>query len=256
MQVIGWVPVEDPARERTRRREARARWWRRHAVRHRRLAAAVLLAVAAALAVQALRPAPTATTPVLVAAAALPAGHRLSAGDLTTAPMPPDVVPEAALGPGDLAVVTGEVLASPVGAGELVTASRTVGAGLLASAPPGTLAVPVALGTPMPDGAVRAGDRVAVLAGGAADPYAQGDELGGAAAGGATGGGQVLVAAATVLVAPQRSAQDDGLLPATGTGAGVALLALTTREAEAVAGAASTRALTLAVLPPGAAGAN
>ncbi len=253
MRIVGWSPVEDPARERTRRREARARWWRRTALRHRRLAAALLLAVATALVVSALRPVPPTTARVLVAAADLPAGHRLGAGDLTELQVPPGVVPATALGPADIARVTGEVLAAPVGVGELVTTSRTVGAGLLTSAPPGTLAVPVGLGTPMPDGVLRAGDRVAVLAGGPADPYAQG--LDGEPAGGGRGRGEVLVTAATVLLAPQRSAQDGGVLPAAGTGTAVALLALTTAEAEAVAGAGG-RALTLAVLPPGGAGAN
>lgn len=256
MQVIGWVPVEDPVRQRAVRRDARALRWRRLVRRHRRLAAALLLAVAAGLTVDALRPPEAVTTPVLAAAEDLPAGHRLQSSDVFALRLPPGAVPASAVAPARWDELAGEVLAAPVGQGELVTATRTVGAGLLDSAPPGTLAVPVALDTPMPDGAVRAGDVVAVLAGGLADPYATGldDGLGLGGEAGRDGGrdgaaGEVLVTAATVLVAPSSG---DGLLTSDGSGSDVALLALSTEEAETVAGAAGTRALTLALRPPGA----
>ena len=107
-----------------------------------------------------------------------------------------------------------------------------------------TLAVPVAVSAALPEGSLTAGDAVAVLAGGAADPYAG---LGGSTA---ETGGELLVAAATVLVAPVADDEDLGLLGDPGAG-GTALLALTTAQAEAVVGAASTRPVTLALLPRG-----
>ncbi len=244
VRVVGWVPEHDPARARAARRAARAVRWRRLARRHRRLAAAVLLAVAAGLAVDAVAPPAPVTTAVLAAAADLPAGRALRASDLVEVGVPPDLVPAAAVPASGRGALLGRVLAVPLGRGELVSTTRTLGAGLLASAPPGTLAVPVAVGTALPPGAVRAGDLVAVLAGAAPDPYAEGTDA-------RTDGGRLLVRRATVLLAPETSSAESGLLTGTGSGSQpVALLALTTAQAEAVAGAAGTRPLTLALLPP------
>ncbi len=246
MQVIGWVPVDDPVRARAAAREQRALRWRRRSRRLRRPAAALALAAAAALVVLVLRPPPPATTSVLAAATTLPAGHRLDHGDLVPVDLPRGAVPAVAVPAGGEPALVGRTLASPVAAGELVTSTRTAGSGLLDDAPPGTLAVPVAVSTALPEGSLTAGDAFAVLAGGGADPYAELD--------GSTGGpgGDLLVASAAVLVAPVADDQGSGLLgdPAAG---GVALLALTTAQAEAVVGAAGTRPLTLALLPRAAA---
>jgi Flp pilus assembly protein CpaB len=113
---------------------------------------------------RALAPPAADTRPVLVAAHDLSAGHVLEEADLRQVDWPADADPPPARssGAGDL---TGRALASPILAGEPVTATRLVGPGLLTGQPAGTLAVPVRLADAPATGVVSVGDRVDLIAG-------------------------------------------------------------------------------------------
>ncbi|MGY2079735.1 Flp pilus assembly protein CpaB [Modestobacter sp. SYSU DS0657] len=130
----------------------------------RQAAAATLAGLALVLAT---RPAPVApagpvTVPVVVAATDLPAGAALTADVLTVVRLPGTAAPAgAATEPGALA---GQVLASPVRAGEPVTDVRLVGPGLWSAVPDGQVAAPVRLADLAVASLLRPGDRVDVLA--------------------------------------------------------------------------------------------
>jgi Flp pilus assembly protein CpaB len=129
-----------------------------------RLAAAGLcLLLALATAVRAPgAPAPVRTVRVVVAARTLAAGHLLGARDLAVARWP------ARLRPGGtasaLARLVGARLAGPLLAGEPITSSRLLGAGLTAGLSPGVVATVVSLADPGSADLVHAGDQVDVLA--------------------------------------------------------------------------------------------
>nr|WP_179519724.1 SAF domain-containing protein [Nocardioides perillae] len=133
---------------------------RRRVLARRRLLAAVLAAVAALAAVKATAPPAAPSAALVVASRDLPAGERLGPGDLEVVRVAPGSRPARALTRAD---AVGEVLASPLGAGEPVTDLRLLTRDLLDTAP-GLTAVPVRL----PDAAVvdllRVGDRVDVVA--------------------------------------------------------------------------------------------
>ena len=138
---------------------------RRVVLRHRRLLAALLAALAVATGLHQVLEPPPRLIPVVVAARDLPGGVVLEPSDLTTARFAPGSVPEA------LAVdPVGRLLASPVRRGEPVTDVRLV-APSLAEGYPGLSAVPVRL----PDAAqvtlLRVGDRIDLIA---ADPRGSG----------------------------------------------------------------------------------
>jgi Flp pilus assembly protein CpaB len=136
---------------------ARRRTARRHRVR--RWGAAGLAAVAGFVGVTALSPgrAGAPGLPTVVAARDLPAGAVLSEDDLVVEPVPQRHRPDAATAtPGQL---TGQVLTSPVSAGEVLTETRVQGAGMLAGQPPGTVAMSVPVLDPGSTG-VAAGSRV------------------------------------------------------------------------------------------------
>jgi len=215
---------------RARRRPGRATPPRRRRLPGgRRLVSAALLALATAVAVDAVAAGPDDGVDLAVAARDLPAGHALTAGDLTTVRVPAEVVPDGALAAGDAG---GAALSAPVRRGEPVTDARVGGTGLLTAAPPGTMAVPVRVGDDAVLGLLRPGDEVAVLAG--------------ADVGGLSGdGGEVLVHAAPVLHLPEPGA---GLLDAPGAGA-VVVLGLDRAQATRVADATGRRSLLLGLLP-------
>ncbi|WP_447643553.1 SAF domain-containing protein [Nocardioides zeae] len=129
-------------------------------VRRRRWLAAACALVAVGATVGALRPAPPASTPVVVAAVPLPAGAVIEAGDLLTVAVPPEAAPPGRL-PADELV--GAVVAAPVDAREPLTEQRIVGPRALAPAE-GEVTVPIRL----PDAGVASllgvGDVVDVLA--------------------------------------------------------------------------------------------
>jgi pilus assembly protein CpaB len=165
--------------------------------RHRRAVVAGLLAIAVATGLQSLRPGGPPTATVLVAACDLPAGHRLTTGDLVIREWPGHVVPAGVLGRPQ-----GRVLAAPVRRGEpvtdvRVTHGRAAPAGRL---PAGWVTTAVRLSDPASTLLVAPGDRVEVIAGGV------GAELGAPAPGlggrGRSGAPRVLVADAVVLATP------------------------------------------------------
>jgi pilus assembly protein CpaB len=129
----------------------------------RRLLALCCLLLAAVAALGAHRPAPARSgDPVVVAARDLAAGARLSAGDVRLKPWPVDLRPAGALTRIDEAV--GHRVTGPVRAGEALTTTRLVGAGLTLGLPPGLRAVPVQVSGA---GLVQAGDSIDLLV---ADP--------------------------------------------------------------------------------------
>jgi pilus assembly protein CpaB len=128
---------------------------------HRRLLGAVLAAVAVWLVAQAATaPAPT-TSPVWTAAHDLASGTVLTRDDLTRTAFAPGSVPAAAIRSPQ--AVVGRTLATPLGAGEPITAAHLTGAERLAGYP-GRSAVAVRI----PDSDVVAlltpGQRVSLVA--------------------------------------------------------------------------------------------
>lgn len=93
----------------------------------------------------------------------LPGGDVLAGEDLTRTRVPPDAAPRAALGRAD---AIGRTLAAPLSRGEVLTAVRLVGRGLLAGYP-GRTAVPLRVTDADVVPMLRVGDRVTVVA---ADP--------------------------------------------------------------------------------------
>ncbi|WP_369131703.1 Flp pilus assembly protein CpaB [Modestobacter sp. I12A-02662] len=210
----------------------------------RQVAAALLACLALVLAVRPPgpgSPAPLPMVQVTVAVADLPAGTTLGAGDLTTAALPGDVVPDGSTSePGAL---TGQVLAAPVRSGEPVTDVRLVGPGLWSQVPAGEVAAPVRLADLAVATLLRAGDRVDVLAA-TASP---GGPLTAPDPGGATV--VVVAAGALVLAAPPAATEPGGA--GTGTaGDGLLVLAVHPDTAARLAAAAATSTLTVTLGRP------
>jgi pilus assembly protein CpaB len=203
-------------------------------VRHRRLMAAALLALATGLAVDAATAPPPAGVPLVVAARDLAAGHALGSTDLTVVRVPREALPDGATG---AAEVRGAMLAGPVRRGEAITDARLSGPGMLTAAPPGTLAVPVRVGEPALLDVVQAGHRVMLLAGPDLDGLT----------GSPTGGeGEILAPAAVVLSVPSEGSA--GLLGGEAQAA-VLVLALDRQEATRVAAATGRRTVIAGVVP-------
>lgn len=194
----------------------------------RRLAAGVLVVGALVLALRPAADVPAAAaagTPVVVAAADLPAGAPLAESDLGTAELPPDAVPDGAAG--DPAELVGAVLASPLRRGEPVTDARVVGPGLWSQVPPGQVAAPVRLADLAVADLLRPGDRVDVLA-----------SVDGA-------GTEVVAAGALVLAVPGGGSADGS-----GAGSGLLVLAVPAATASDLATATTAATLTVTLGPP------
>lgn len=136
---------------------------RRALLRHRRALAALCLGAAVLAGLQAVRPPPEPTTPVLAAARDLPAGTVLGPGDVREVRFAPGTAPAGSTSARDVA---GRTLAAPLRRGEPVTDVRLVGPGLLAGYP-GSVAAPVPVPDPAAVSLLAVGDRVDVLG---ADP--------------------------------------------------------------------------------------
>jgi Flp pilus assembly protein CpaB len=135
---------------------------RRTLRRRRRLFAAGFASVAAVSVVQVLAPGAPRTVPLVVASHDLPSGVVLTAEDVRTVAVDPDLVPsDAAAGP-DGAV--GRMLAGPMSSGEPVTDRRVVGADLLQGYPVGDVAVPVRIQDADVVSLLHVGDRIDVYA--------------------------------------------------------------------------------------------
>jgi Flp pilus assembly protein CpaB len=171
------------------------------------------------------------TTPVVVAARRLPAGHVLARRDVVVAHWLPETRPVgAAAVPGPL---LGRRLAGPVGGGEPVTPTRLIGADLAAGLSPGSVAAAVTLGDPHAADLVRAGDRIDLLATG--KPL---DTL----AGPAPARSRVRVLAADRLVL--------AVLPATTAADAELVLAVDRASALRITRDSATQLFTAVVVPP------
>lgn len=186
--------------------------WRRRVARRLLSAALAAAAVLGCVAV-ARTPEGGAQARVLVAVRDLPTGHQLAAVDVVEQSRPMGFAPAHALR--RTGSVTGQRLAGPVGAGEVLTAARLLGPGLLAGRPAGEVAMHVAVADPGAVGMVRPGDRVDLLS---AD-------------------GDAVVRDVTVLAVP-RGAEDSpsGLAVTPGSGAGL-VVGVASGEAGRIAGA-------------------
>lgn len=193
--------------------------------------AALLVGAAAAVTVAQLRPAPAATTEVVVAARSLPAGTALTARDLRASPHLSGSAPAGpALSADDL---IGRTLAVSVPAGLPLVAG--VVAPEAVAGPPGTVVAPVRFADDGVAALLTPGSRVDVLA---------------AASDGADQGGRYLARSALVLAAPADApdaAVGSGPLALGADPGGQAtppvLLAVSPDDAAALAGAASWASL-------------
>jgi Flp pilus assembly protein CpaB len=202
----------------------------------RRVAAALLVVVAAVLALRPsaapVRATAGATVPVAVAARDLPAGTELRSADLRAVAYPRGLAPGGAYPAAER--LSGRVLASGVRAGEAVTDVRLVGAGLTALLEPGQVAAPVRPADLAVTALVRAGDRVDVLA---TPPDAAQAE--------------VISEAALVLAAPSRRSggRDLGSVAEADPG-GLLVLAVDGPTAARLAAAAAGATLTVTLTAP------
>jgi Flp pilus assembly protein CpaB len=210
----------------------------------RRLIVAALVGVAAICGIDAARPPSVASRQVWVAARDLSGGQPLGPTDLRLERMPAIEVPSGALPPGGS--LTGRLLAAPVRRGEPITDVRLLSPTLLSALDqPGLVAVPVRVADgPATLAVVRAGDRVNVIA--ASDP-STGEESTGAA----------VVHDVRVLAIPSQmdpsaiDAGDGDGGSGSGSGSGsVLIVAATPHQAAALAQAAATSRLSVAVRRP------
>lgn len=114
---------------------------RRFAFRHRRLLAAVLFCLAAAVTVEAITPPEQSLSRVVAAAEDLPVGTVLAPAHLTTVDLPAEAIPFQSFT--DIAAVVGEQLPTPLYRGGVLSQTFLVGTGLLTGSPPGSVAVPL-----------------------------------------------------------------------------------------------------------------
>lgn len=211
--------------------------WGRLVRRHRRLLAGMAAALSIGTLGLALQPPEEPTRPVVVAAADLPAGRSLAAGDLVVARVSARVLPVGAFT--EIGDLVGEVLVAPLIRGEALGAHR-----LLAppdwSLPTDTMPQPVRFTDAAAASLLRAGQRIDVLA--ASDPGL--DNPGFAAA--------ELIAADVLVLAAIEPDTGEGLLssgPASTDSSALVLLAADRVSAMAIAGAQARANLTFVIRP-------
>ena len=136
---------------------------RRFIIRRRRLLALLACCAAAGFAVEALAPADAERAAVVRAARDLPVGSVLESGSLETVQLPAEAVPPGAYEQSD--AVVGRRLATPLRRGSPVTELSLAGSGLLAGAPPGTVAIPLRPADPSVLDLLGPGQLVTVVAG-------------------------------------------------------------------------------------------
>ncbi len=196
---------------------------------HRRLLAAACAAGAVAAGLAQVSPAEPATVTVLAAARDLRSGSRLAPEDVTELALPEYAVPAGSLRPG--ALVYGAMLSGAVRSGEPLTDARLLGPGLLAIDGPGDLrAVPVRIADTGTAALLRVGDRVDVLAARTFDE------------GGTSGPADVVAADVPVLAVREP-------LPGDGTQGALLVVGASPEVARALAGAATTSRLSVAIRP-------
>ena len=198
--------------------------------RLRRPLAALLAAAAAGLGLIALRPGPPPSVRVLAAARDLPAGATLTRSDVRHVDLPPGTAPSGAL-----RSAPGRVLAAPMRRGEPLTDARVVGDGLLSGYGRDTVATPVRIADADAVRLVRPGDRIDVLTTPAPPSLPDTPPPPGRA------DARVVAAALPVITVPAPGEAGDRQ---------GALLVLATTRAQALALAAATAPLSLAITPP------
>lgn len=128
---------------------------------HRRTLAAVATALGVLALVQALTPAPPATTPVVVAATELTGGRTLTEPDLAVVDMPTEIAPDTAAA--DPAALTGQILTATTPRGVPVTDRSVLTPHTLA---PGRSIAPVRFADADLVQVIRAGDHIDIIAAG------------------------------------------------------------------------------------------
>lgn len=215
------------------RRRARATLWR-----HRFGVAAVLVGLAAAVVVHRLSPPPETVRPVVVAAAALPAGTTLSSTDLRTVDLPTAAVPDGWAETADL--VVGRTLALPVPDGTVLTGPLLVDD--TTTGPPGTVVAGVRLAEPALAAVLSPGVHVDLLA---ASPTLDAGES--TAAVPAT----TLAVGALVLPRPDEATEDRGVFGSPGNDGSpsdLVLVAVAPDEAALLANVAGRQAVSAVVV--------
>lgn len=210
----------------------------RTAVRRRhRLVAAALCAVALTLVILRLAPPSAHTTAVVTAAGELPAGHAISAEDLTVSEFPVALAPSGAYAA--VADANGLTTAVALTAGQPVTPTTVLGPGPLTGQPPGTTAATVRVGDPAVLRHIRPGDVV--------DVVHHSDE-------GASGAGSTVASAVTVLWAASTPSDGGGASILSSGGSeddtGLVVLAAARETATALATLDGTGRLSLVLVSP------
>jgi len=202
--------------------------------RNRRLAAALLLCAAAAIAVQQLTPAPLSTATALAAARALPAVTAVTDADVVRVQVPPGMVADGFLR--DDAAATGKQLAAPMRKGQLLSDAQLVGPGLLAGTPPGSAAVPLRMADASSIQLVSPGQLVNVVLTSANGFDQQGPS-------------EVLASAVPVLWTSNKGGQSGQWLGTTETD-GLIVVAATAEQASRLAGASTHGRLFFVLVGP------
>ena len=184
---------------------------RRYVTRHRRLLAALACCAAAATAVQALIPPDASAVATVRAARELPAGAVLDRGSLQIARVPAEAVPPGSYTAPD--ELLGRRLATPLLEGSPVTDVSLAGPGLLAGAPPGTVAIPLRPADPSVLDLLSPGQLVNVVSGGEVVDAVPGTEGAGAK-----------ILAASVPVLWVSGTGSSGAWPGTGGSSGTGLV--------------------------------
>ena len=217
--------------------------------RRRRLLSASFVGLAVVFGLGAVRPAPPATRPVLVATHDLVAGQLLDPSDVAVRRFPVDLVPAGAVL--EVAPHAARRLSGAMRAGEPLTDARLVGPSLLRGLT-GQVAVPVHVADAQAAQLVRPGDRVDVVAS-AADAVGQPlDSPGTGSAGARSASGGVLASAALVLAVPAVDSSSaggtGGLVAAAGSGT-LVVLAVPDATATGLAQTSAPVTLLLRVTP-------
>jgi Flp pilus assembly protein CpaB len=211
--------------------------------RHRRAVIATLLVMAALSGLSAIAAKRSPTIQIVIAANDLPAGHRLTADDLRFARIDPVAAPINAAT--DVTSLVGKHLTVAVSEREPLTPQRVIGATGGVSA--GMLVTSVRLADPGSADLVSTGDRVDVLAARSGIDDGLGPAPDDAA--------RIVASGVRVVGVPRAASSSGGLLggdAAAGSASGLLLLEVDRSTARALAGAAASARLSVAVRsPPG-----
>jgi Flp pilus assembly protein CpaB len=207
--------------------------------RHRRLVASALLGFAVLAVLHTVAPPPPKTVEVVTAARDLDAGTIVARADVQLTRVSPGNVPRGAIRRADPLV--GTTIAAPQRAGTTLTDLSIVQPGLLAGYGHDLVAAPVRIADSTAVGLLRVGERVAIFAASAR----------------ASAEARVVVDDAPVIALPSDGGSSDGGSSDRGesrisstSGGAVVVLAVSTSDAAALAGAAAIAPLSLALRGP------